>query len=153
VNIGPAPEEGEDESRLLLRFAAPHDPVMVADWQRHYAAMRELVRDEDQVDVLPGVTVNGMDVGRFAQKNRQHAVWQGLMDGQRELLGAIGITPLPSEPEAEVPATPSTAPVSAFEKGVAALAQYKAREGSVKVPRTHTERLEDGTEVWLGCGS
>jgi len=26
------PEEGEDESRLLLRFAAPRDPVMVAEW-------------------------------------------------------------------------------------------------------------------------
>lgn len=32
VNIGSAPEEDEDESRLLLRFAAPRDPVMVADW-------------------------------------------------------------------------------------------------------------------------
>ncbi|MFD7439677.1 helicase-related protein [Streptomyces sp. NPDC059861] len=30
--IGPPPEEGEDESRLLLRFAAPRDPVMVAEW-------------------------------------------------------------------------------------------------------------------------
>ncbi|WP_329151604.1 hypothetical protein [Streptomyces anulatus] len=30
--IGSPPEEGEDESRLLLRFAAPRDPVMVADW-------------------------------------------------------------------------------------------------------------------------
>ncbi|MGW1616795.1 helicase-related protein [Streptomyces sp. NPDC002285] len=32
VNIGSAPEEGEEESRLLLHFAAPRDPVMVADW-------------------------------------------------------------------------------------------------------------------------
>ncbi|MFF9352781.1 hypothetical protein [Streptomyces sp. NPDC014734] len=30
--IGPPPEDGEEESRLLLRFAAPRDPVMVADW-------------------------------------------------------------------------------------------------------------------------
>ncbi|MGI5423135.1 helicase associated domain-containing protein, partial [Streptomyces sp. CA-179760] len=34
--------------------------------------------------------------------------------------------------------------------GLTALAQYKAREGSVKVPRAHVERLEDGTEVRLG---
>jgi hypothetical protein len=40
--------------------------------------------------------------------------------------------------------------VSAFERGVAALAQYKARTGSVTVPRGHVERLEDGTEVKLG---
>ncbi|MFF4054038.1 hypothetical protein ACFYZ5_46535 [Streptomyces chartreusis] len=32
VNIGTGPEEGQEESRLLLRFAAPRDPVMVADW-------------------------------------------------------------------------------------------------------------------------
>ncbi|MFG2409935.1 helicase associated domain-containing protein, partial [Streptomyces brevispora] len=43
-----------------------------------------------------------------------------------------------------------TAPMSAFEKGVAALAQYKVREGSVAVPRAHVEQLEDGTEVKLG---
>jgi hypothetical protein len=40
--------------------------------------------------------------------------------------------------------------VSAFEKGVAALAQYKARTGSVKVPRAHVEALPDGSEVKLG---
>ncbi|WP_443070389.1 hypothetical protein [Streptomyces sp. QHH-9511] len=36
--------------------------------------------------------------------------------------------------------------MSAFEKGVAALTQYN----SVKVPRAHVERLEDGSEVKLG---
>ncbi|MER7050044.1 helicase associated domain-containing protein [Streptomyces jumonjinensis] len=40
--------------------------------------------------------------------------------------------------------------MSAFEKGVAALAQYKARTGSVKVPRAHVEVLPDGSEVKLG---
>jgi hypothetical protein len=40
--------------------------------------------------------------------------------------------------------------VSAFERGVAALAQYKTREGSLTVPRAHAERLEDGAEVRLG---
>ncbi|MFD3682034.1 helicase associated domain-containing protein [Streptomyces sp. NPDC058613] len=30
------------------------------------------------------------------------------------------------------------------------LAQYKARTGSLTVPRGHVERLEDGTEVKLG---
>ncbi|MEW5656837.1 helicase associated domain-containing protein, partial [Streptomyces cinereoruber] len=44
----------------------------------------------------------------------------------------------------------TTAPVSAFERGVAALAQYKARTGSVTVPRGHVEQLEGGVEVRLG---
>ncbi|MFH9821502.1 hypothetical protein [Streptomyces sp. NPDC017230] len=33
---------------------------------------------------------------------------------------------------------------------MAALAQYKARTGSLTVSRGHVERLEDGTEVRLG---
>ncbi|MFJ5851163.1 helicase associated domain-containing protein [Streptomyces sp. NPDC092903] len=52
--------------------------------------------------------------------------------------------------EQAAPKEPSTAPVSAFEKGVAALAQYKARTGSVTVPRGHVEALPDGSEVKLG---
>ncbi|MFD5379061.1 helicase associated domain-containing protein [Streptomyces griseoincarnatus] len=50
----------------------------------------------------------------------------------------------------EEPAKPPTAALSAFERGIAALAQHKTREGTVKVPRSHIERLEDGTEVRLG---
>ncbi|MFD7168884.1 hypothetical protein [Streptomyces violascens] len=32
VDIGEEPSDGEEEHRLLLRFAAPRDPVMVAKW-------------------------------------------------------------------------------------------------------------------------
>lgn len=32
LDIGSEPAEGEEESRLLLRFAAPRDPAMIADW-------------------------------------------------------------------------------------------------------------------------
>jgi superfamily II DNA or RNA helicase len=125
------------------------NPAWPADWQRHYAALRELVRDEDgKADVLPGLTVHGMDIGKWLARQRKPAVWQALTDGQRERLEQLGITPL--APKQEEPARPSTAPVSAFERGVAALAQYKARTGSVTVPRGHVERLEDGTEVKLG---
>ncbi|MFC8175271.1 helicase associated domain-containing protein [Streptomyces sp. NPDC057325] len=80
-------------------------------------------------------------------------MWAALSDGQRERLEALGVTPLAAAPaavEPEVSVEPSTAPVSAFDRGVAALSQYKARTGSVKVPRAHIERLEDGTEVKLG---
>ncbi|WP_258038767.1 DEAD/DEAH box helicase [Streptomyces sp. SM12] len=63
-------------------------------------------------------------------------------------LEAVGVVPLP--PERAEPAKVSKAAVSAFEKGVAALEQYRAREGSVTVPRAHVERLEDGSEVKLG---
>ncbi|WP_393096692.1 helicase associated domain-containing protein [Streptomyces sp. LN325] len=39
--------------------------------------------------------------------------------------------------------------MSAFERGVAALAQYKARTGTVTVPRSHEERIVVGGEEYL----
>lgn len=146
----PGALDGHPEWKTALE-AVDEDwnPSWPAEWQRHYAALRELVRDEEgQAEVLPGVTVHGMDIGKWLARQQKPAVWQALTDGQRERLEQLGITPLAPEPEA--PARRSTAPVGAFERGVAALAQYKAREGSVTVPRAHVERLEDGTEVKLG---
>uniref|UniRef100_UPI002F907FE4 DEAD/DEAH box helicase n=1 Tax=Streptomyces sp. NBC_01562 TaxID=2975879 RepID=UPI002F907FE4 len=142
--------EGHPEWETALReIDEDWDPAWPAEWQRHYAALRELVADEEgQAEVLPGFTVHGMDIGKWLVRQRKPEVWQAFHDGQRERLERLGITPLAPEPEA--PVKPSTAPVSAFEKGVAALAQYKAREGSVKVPRAHVEALPDGSEVKLG---
>ncbi|WP_338894289.1 Helicase associated domain protein [Streptomyces sp. TG1A-60] len=142
----PGALDGHPEWKTALE-AVDEDwnPSWPAEWQRHYAALRELVRDEDgQADVLPGLTVHGMDIGKWLARQRKPAVWQALTDGQRERLERLGITPLAPEPEE--PARASTT----FERGVAALAQYRARTGTVTVPRGHTERLEDGTEVRLG---
>ncbi|PRH78254.1 helicase, partial [Streptomyces solincola] len=132
------------------------NPAWPAAWQRHYAAVRELLRGEDgQAVVLPGVTVHGMDVGRWLERQRQPTVWAGLSEEQRELLEELGIAPLPEAEAATAPGpapTPAGAasPAGAFERGATALAQYRARTGSVTVPRQHVERLEDGTEVRLG---
>jgi hypothetical protein len=125
------------------------NPEWPAEWQRHYAALRELVADEEgQADVLPGFTVHGMDIGKWLARQRTPKGWESLTDGQRERLEQLGITPPTPEPEA--PAKQATTPMGAFERGVAALTQYKARTGSVTVPRGHVEQLEDGTEVRLG---
>ncbi|WP_349362126.1 helicase associated domain-containing protein [Streptomyces sp. H27-C3] len=96
------------------------DPAWPTEWQRHYAALRELLTDEeDHSDVLPGFTVHGMDVGKWLMRQSQHAVWAGLMDGQRELLEAVRVVLLP--PEQTEPAKTPKAAGSAFEQGVAAL--------------------------------
>ncbi|MEU5256699.1 DEAD/DEAH box helicase [Streptomyces longwoodensis] len=146
----PGALEGHPEWKAALDAVdADWNPAWPADWQRHYAALRELVADEDgQAQVLPGFTVHGMDIGKWLARQRKPESWAALTDGQRERLQQLGITPLAPEPQE--PAKPSTAPSGAFERGVAALAQYKARTGSVKVPRAHVEELEDGTEVKLG---
>ncbi|MFE8017904.1 Helicase associated domain protein [Streptomyces antibioticus] len=149
----PGALDGRPEWRAALE-AVDEDwnPSWPADWQRHYAALRELLRDEDgHTDVLPGVTIHGMDIGRWLAKQRQHDVWQGLSAGQRERLEQLGITPLPPEAERQAPTMASNGASGAFERGVAALAQYKERTGSVgPVSRSHVEVLPDGTEVKLG---
>ncbi|MFD9053224.1 helicase associated domain-containing protein [Streptomyces zaomyceticus] len=128
---------------------ADWNPSWPAPWQRHYAVVREMIAEETILGYIePGVTVHGMDIGKWLARQRKPDVWAALTDGQRARLEAIGV--VPHAPELAAPVKPSTVPVSAFERGVAALAQYKARTGSVTVPRTHVERLEDGTEVKLG---
>ncbi|MEU3297915.1 Helicase associated domain protein [Streptomyces longwoodensis] len=146
----PGALDGHPEWKAALEAVdADWNPEWPADWQRHYAALRELMADEDgQAEVLPGFTVHGMDIGKWLARQRKRESWATLTDGQRERLQQLGIAPLDPEPQEH--AKPSTAPSGAFERGIAALAQYKARTGSVKVPRTHVERLEDGTEVKLG---
>jgi hypothetical protein len=54
-----------------------------------------LVEERVLAYIEPGVTVHGMDVGRWPAKRRKHGVWQGLMDGQRERLEQLGVVPLP----------------------------------------------------------
>ncbi|WP_031227467.1 DEAD/DEAH box helicase [Streptomyces roseochromogenus] len=146
----PGALDDHPEWKTALEAVDEHwNPEWPADWQRHYAALAELVGEEEgQADVLPGVTVHGMDVGKWLDRQRQPAVWQGLVEKQRELLTEIRVVPLP--PEQEAPSEARKARSGAFERGVAALAQYKARTGSVTVPRGHVEKLEDGTEVKLG---
>ncbi|MGW5679644.1 Helicase associated domain protein, partial [Streptomyces sp. NPDC003860] len=138
----------------LLAVDEDWNPEWPAEWQRHFAALRELVRDEDgPSEVSPGFTVHGMDVGKWLARQRKPEVWAALAEGQRERLDGVGVVPLapaPAAVEPDVSAEPSTAPVSAFERGVAALVQYKARTGSVTVPRAHVEALPDGSEVRLG---
>jgi hypothetical protein len=148
----PGALEGHPEWKTALETVDKDwNPDWPPDWQRHYAALRELVRDEDgQAEVLPGVTVHGMDIGKWLARQRKPEVWQTLTDGQRERLEQLGITPLALPTEPKEPAKPSKTPVGAFERGVAALAQYKARTGSLTVPRGHVEALPDGTEVRLG---
>lgn len=116
----------------------------------HYAAVRELLAEEDTTltELLPGVTVHGMDVGKWLARQREHAVWQALLPQQRERLEQLGITALAAPKDA--PAKARGGAGSAFERGVEALRQYRLQEGHLTVPRIHVETLPDGTQVKLG---
>ncbi|WP_437114106.1 helicase associated domain-containing protein [Streptomyces collinus] len=48
-------------------------------------------------EIVPGVTADGVGVGRWLQRQRQHIVWHGLKTEQSERLGALGVAPLPPQ--------------------------------------------------------
>lgn len=130
------------------------NPGWPVDWQRHWAGVALCLEGgATLVDLVPGVTVHGDDVGRWLERQRRPASWAGLLPGQRERLTRLGIAPHPA-PEAPQGAAVGGRKVggggAAFERGVEALAQYAEREGRVVVPRGHVEVLADGSEVKLG---
>ncbi|MEU4302593.1 helicase associated domain-containing protein [Kitasatospora aureofaciens] len=92
------------------------------DWQRHYT---DCLDSRAQLgDLLPGMTIHGLNVGRWSERQRQHIVWQGLLDGQRERLAALGVEPLAVPAEEAAPRKKAGAgKPSVFDRGVAALAQ------------------------------
>ncbi len=126
-----------------------------AAWQRHHAALRLLIGDEPTdtaaAAVPPGVTVNGMDVGRWAAKQTEPTVWDGLQDGQRDRLEALGLHRGPDAPAAGP--VPAQRRLTAFEKGVAAMRAWREREGDTPPGRTATETITiDGQEVTVKLG-
>ncbi|MER7794694.1 Helicase associated domain protein [Streptomyces sp. NPDC097640] len=156
ANLRKAGGLGRDEARAADRRRALEaidpgwNPGWPIDWQRRYAALASLIADQATLaELLPGVTFGDQDIGAWLKAQREN--WEQLSDGQRERLSGLGVTPLPAP--GEPPAKARKGASGAFERGVAALAQYKARTGSVKVPRRHTETiLVDGQEHAVKLG-
>ncbi|MFJ5635338.1 Helicase associated domain protein [Streptomyces goshikiensis] len=116
------------------------------DWQRHYRILADLV-DADGVlpHIAPGVVFDGDDVGRWLQQQKQPAHWVRLLPEQQERLTALGVQP--DQAPSPAPAAsrgvkgPSKAQ-QAFQRGLAALAQWVEREGADRpVPRAHGEEV------------
>lgn len=155
--LGANPERAAERRRLLESIDPDWAPAWPIDWQRAYTVVRQLVDEgETLASILPGVRAGGEDIGRWIQTQRDG--WERLSAGQRERLTTIGITPAePAAAEGEAAVAGNgvaadavgavrtgvngLAAMSAFQRGVAALAQYQAREGHVRVPRQHAETL------------
>ncbi|MFD4130154.1 helicase associated domain-containing protein [Streptomyces globisporus] len=109
--------------------------------RREDVAARVLPAEEQgPADVLPGVTVNGCDVGTWTTRQTDPAVWDTLLPEQRERLTALGLTPRTTA----AGTAEKGKGAGAFERGITALAQYAAREGRVVVARAHVEETPHG---------
>ncbi|CAM5272972.1 helicase associated domain-containing protein [Streptomyces albus] len=139
--LGANPVRADERRRALEAIDPEWNPTgWSVDWQRHYTATRVLLAEEQgPADVLPGVTVNGCDVGTWTRRQTDPTVWNTLSPEQQKRLTALGLTPRPA-----APAATTAAKGGAFERGITALTQYAAREGRVVVPRAHVEETPHG---------
>ncbi|MEU3051233.1 Helicase associated domain protein [Streptomyces sp. NPDC006984] len=152
--LGKDPERARRRAALLAQIDPdwnPRDYGGTVDWQRHYAALKTLVAPGSVVGyVEPGAMVHGLDVGRWVATQRED--WGRLSEGQRERLAQLGITPAEQPARPAGPARKPRGGGKAFKRGIAALAQYVAREGTAVVPRAWVEETPDGPHklgVWV----
>ncbi|MFI6006372.1 Helicase associated domain protein [Streptomyces sp. NPDC051366] len=116
------------------------------DWQRHYRVLADLVDADGQLpDIAPGVLMDGDDIGKWLQQQKQSAMWARLLPEQQERLTALGVKPAQAPPPAPAASRGAKGPSKAqqaFQRGLAALTQWVTREGADRpVPRAHGEEI------------
>ncbi|MEU9083436.1 Helicase associated domain protein [Streptomyces sp. NPDC048357] len=116
------------------------------DWQRHHRVLADLVDADGQLpDIAPGVLMDGDDIGRWLQQQRQLAIWTRLLPEQQTRLTALGVEPAQAPPPAPAASRAAKGPSKAqqaFQRGLAALTQWVEREGAHRpVPRAHGEEV------------
>ncbi|MFC8957402.1 Helicase associated domain protein [Streptomyces sp. NPDC057101] len=118
------------------------------DWQRHHRVLADLAADETGgvlPAIEPGVLFEGDDIGRWLQRQKNPGTWAQLSNEQQQRLAKLGVTPdqapAPTPAAARAGKAPSKAQ-QAFQRGLAALAQWVEREGADRpVPRRHSEQI------------
>ncbi|WP_030852868.1 DEAD/DEAH box helicase [Streptomyces sp. NRRL F-4474] len=134
--VGQVPEDGEDESRLLLRFATPRDPALIAkwityqvinterqDWRRGAEAAHRYRQREGDLDVpYEHIETSGaFPLGRWLSDQRR-AYRAGTMTGERAAeLEGLGVVWDTAD--------------AGFEANLGAARAYYELHGSLAAPR------------------
>lgn len=154
--LGKNPQRAAARAAQLAQMDPDWNCPWPLDWQRHYRVLADLAADEPDgalPHIAPGVQFEGDDLGKWLQRQRRS--WAELSEDQQQRLTALGVKP--ADRPNPVPVANVTGKASAFQRGLAALAQWIQREGIQKaVPRGHVERVViDGQEhqhklgVWI----
>ncbi|WP_331731906.1 Helicase associated domain protein (plasmid) [Streptomyces avidinii] len=147
--VGRAPEEGEEESRLLLRFAAPRDPALIAkwisytvinterqDWRRGAEAAYRYRQREGNLEVpYEHVETEGaFPLGRWLSDQRR-SYRAGAMTGERAAeLEELGIVWDTAD--------------AGFATNLGAARAYHELHGTLAAPR-HATALDQAVGQWL----
>jgi hypothetical protein len=147
--LGKNPERATARAAQLTAIDEDWDCPWPLDWQRNYRVVADLAADEPGgvlPVVEPGVLFDGDDLGRWLQ--RQSREWFQLSEEQQQRLACLGVKPAEQPAPAATDGGKVSGKASAFQRGLAALAQWVQREGAHKaVPRGHTETVVvDGQE-------
>ncbi|MEU0119884.1 Helicase associated domain protein [Streptomyces bobili] len=144
--LGKDPKRAAERAAQLTAIDADWDCPWPLDWQRHYRVLADLVDADGQLPyIAPGVLMDGDDIGKWLQQQKQPGTWARLLPEQQERLTVLGVKPLeaPSPAPAAKDATKGQGKAQqAFQRGLAALAQWVEREGAGRsVPRGHSEEI------------
>lgn len=147
--VGPEPAEGEPDDRLLLRFATPRDPALIAkwisytvinterqDWKRGVEAAYRYRQREEHLDVPYDhvETAGAFPLGRWLSDQRR-AYRAGQMTGRRAAeLEELGIVWDTAD--------------AGFEQNLAAARAYYELHGTLAAPR-HATALDRAIGQWL----
>ncbi|MEU5547617.1 Helicase associated domain protein, partial [Streptomyces sioyaensis] len=152
-SLGKNAERAAERAEQLTAIDPDWNCPWPLDWQRHYRVLADLV-DADGVlpYIAPGVVFEGNDLGTWRWRQQEPGTWAQLSTEQQKRLSALGVQ------AAEAPAPTSTAKRAAkgqgkaqqaFQRGLAALAQWVEQEGG-QPPRKAVVALPDGTETKVG---
>lgn len=144
--LGKDPERAAQRAAQLAAIDPDWNCPWPLDWQRHYRVLADLV-DADGVlpDIAPGVLMDGDDLGKWLERQKNPGTWAQLLPEQQERLSKLGVQPAeapsPAPPAARTTKGPSKAQ-QAFQRGLTALTQWVEREGADRpVPRGHSEQI------------
>ncbi|MFH9736032.1 Helicase associated domain protein [Streptomyces sp. NPDC017260] len=141
-DLGKNPERATLRAQQLAAIDPDWDCPWPLDWQRHYRHLAHLAEDEPGgvlPDVQPGVLMDGDDIGRWLERQKNPRTWKQLSTEQQERLSRLGVQPAQAPPPAPATKGAAKGPTKAqqaFQRGLTALAQWVEREGTQRpVPR------------------
>ncbi|MFJ7969563.1 Helicase associated domain protein [Streptomyces sp. NPDC096324] len=151
--LGKDPERAAVRAAQLAAIDEDWNCPWPLDWQRHYRVLADLVDADGHLpDIAPGVLMDGDDLGKWLQRQKQPVTWAQLSTEQQERLSQLGVKPLEalSPALAATPSKSTSKAQQAFQRGLAALTQWVAREGADRpVPRGHSETIAVDGETEL----
>ncbi|MFF4174256.1 Helicase associated domain protein [Streptomyces sp. NPDC001744] len=155
--LGKDPERAAVRAAQLTEIDPDWDCPWPLNWQRHYRVLADLVDADGALPAIaPGVVFDGDDIGTWRWRQQEPGTWAQLMPEQRERLAKLGVRgaalPVVAAGPAELrpslaaalkgPKKPGSKAEAAFQRGLAALAQWVEKEGQRPVPRGAVVEVE-----------